>query len=70
MHAAAAPIAPIAGSNPVREVRSTTLLALVRAISEVTEDEREIVSTVLHLLRSGQVRLCGNFRNAPIEDFE
>jgi hypothetical protein len=53
-----------------REARVTTLLALVRAVSEVTRDDREVVATILHMLRSGEVRLCGNFRNAPIEDFE
>jgi hypothetical protein len=53
-----------------REARVTTLLALVRAVGEVTRDDREVVATILHLLRSGDVRLCGNFRNAPIEDFE
>jgi len=47
----------------------TTLLELVRAISEVTEDEREIVATVLHMLETGQARLCGNFRGSSVEDF-
>jgi hypothetical protein len=46
----------------------TTLLELVRAISEVTSDEREVVATVLHLLSSGRARLCGNFRGASVED--
>jgi len=50
--------------------RETTLLALVRAVGETTTDDREVVATILHLLRSGEVRLCGNFRKAPIEDFE
>jgi len=49
----------------LRGVETTTLLDLVRAIGEVTDDEREIVATVLHLLHSGRVRLCGNFRSAP-----
>ena len=40
----------------------TTLLELVRAVSDVTDDDREIVATVMHLLRSGRVRLVGNFR--------
>ena len=40
----------------------TTLLDLVRAVSEQTEDDREVVATVLHLLRSGRVRLIGSFR--------
>ena len=44
-----------------------TLLELVQAIADVTDDEREIVATVIHLLASGQVRLCGNFRDEPIE---
>jgi hypothetical protein len=46
-----------------------TLLELVRAVGDVTEDEREIVATVLHLLRSGRVRLRGNFRGAPLSVF-
>lgn len=46
-----------------------TLLELVCAVREETEDDREVVATVVHLLRSRRVRLCGNFRDAPIEDF-
>jgi hypothetical protein len=69
MRAAAASLIP--EQAPVaQEARATTLLALVRAVSEVTRDDREVVATVLHMLRSGEVRLCGNFRNHPIEDFE
>ncbi len=51
------------------EGRGTTLLELVRAIGETTEDDQEVVSTVLHLLETGRVRLCGNFRGAAFEDF-
>jgi hypothetical protein len=51
------------------EKRMTTLLELVRAISEVTEDEGEVVATVLHMIASGQARLCGNFRGSGVEDF-
>ena len=47
--------------------RATTLLELVRAIGEVTNDDREIVATVLHMLRSGRARLSGNFRGAPLD---
>ena len=47
-----------------------TLLDLVQAICDVTDDDGEVVATVRHLLRSGKVRLCGNFRNAPPEIFE
>jgi len=45
----------------------TTLLALVQALSEVTEDDREIVATVLDLLRRGRVRLIGTFRDQILE---
>jgi hypothetical protein len=52
----------------LRELETTTLLDLVRAIGEVTDDEREIVAAVHHLLHSGRVRLCGNFRGASSDD--
>jgi hypothetical protein len=45
----------------------TTLLDLVQAIAQCTNDEREIVATVRHLLRSGRVRLIGNFRGRRID---
>jgi len=40
-----------------------TLLELVQAICNETSDDREVVETVRHMLKSGQVRLCGNFRH-------
>ena len=46
-----------------------TLLELVQAVSEVTSDEREIVATVLFMLRSGHARLIGNFRDEPVDDW-
>ena len=51
------------------EPEQVTLLELVRAISEVTDDEREVVATVRDMLQSGRVRLCGNFRNTPPKEF-
>lgn len=60
---------PVSVQFLCKETRVTTLLELVRAISEVTDDEREVVATVLHMLASGRARLCGNFRGAGIEDF-
>ena len=51
------------------EPREVTLLELVQAVSEETEDDREVVAIVNLLLRSGRVRLCGNFRGAPPESF-
>jgi len=47
----------------------TTLLELVRAISEITSDDREVVATVQHMLDTGSVRLTGNFRDIPTEVF-
>jgi hypothetical protein len=38
-----------------------TLLDLVQIVSEITHDEKEIVATVLHLLKSGRVHLRGEF---------
>ena len=46
-----------------------TLLDLVQAVAEVTDDDREIVATVLHMLRAGHVKLTGNFRDEPIDSF-
>ena len=39
-----------------------TLLELVAAICDITDDEEEILATVHHMLESGSVRLCGNLR--------
>ena len=56
--------AAIERSNSVPvPVVETTLLELVRVVSEVTEDDREVVTTVMEMLRSGRVRLCGSFRD-------
>ncbi len=61
---------PLAGLPEEGEApRDLTLLELVRAVGDVTDDEREIVATVLHLLRSGRVRLRGNFRGASLSVF-
>jgi len=50
------------------EGRNVTLLELVTAISDSTLDDQEVVSTVLHLLETGRVRLCGNFRGSKVDD--
>jgi hypothetical protein len=55
-------IEPSPDSGP----RPLTLLELVEAVSEVTDDEQEIVETVAWMLQSGRVKLVGNFRDAPI----
>jgi hypothetical protein len=41
-----------------------TLLDLVTAVSEHARNEAELIATVVHLVNSGIVRLCRNFRGA------
>jgi hypothetical protein len=48
------------------KVVETTLLELVQTVGELTEDDREVVATVIELLHSGRVRLIGNFRGQRI----
>lgn len=50
------------------EPEPVTLLELVDAVSDVSDDETEVVATVLHMLRSGTVKLCGNLRGVKVED--
>ena len=61
------------GSIPARfegpGPEAVTLLELVSAICEVTDDDREVVATVVSLLESGRVELCGNFRDPPPAEF-
>ncbi len=55
---------PITGALP--DCPEVTLLELVQVICDETSNDHEVVETVRHLLSSGQVRLCGNFRySAP-----
>lgn len=46
----------------------TTLLDLVTTMTEITEDESEVLATVTHLVNTGKVVLRGNFagRTIPI----
>jgi hypothetical protein len=50
-----------------QQPESLTLLELVRAVSESTNDDRLVIATVRHMLRSGRVKLRGCFRDEPIE---
>ena len=60
---AAAPAAAIGVAE-----QEMTLLDLVQAVTDVAETEAEVVATVVHLIRSGRVRLCGNFAGSLLED--
>jgi hypothetical protein len=46
---------------------TTTLLELVTAVNEEAESEDEVIATVVNLVNSGAVRLCGIFRDARID---
>ena len=46
------------------ESKSLTLLELVVSVCDVIDDDDEVIATVLQMIRSGRVRLCGNFRGA------
>jgi len=61
-----AAISPQTVAHP--EPHPCTLLELVRVLSEITDDEHEVVATVIHMLCSGSVRLIGNFRGANFKD--
>jgi hypothetical protein len=50
------------------EPQSLTLLELVGSVCDVTANDEEVVATVLQMLRSGRVRLCGNFRGSSIDE--
>ena len=44
-----------------------TLLDLIAAVSRYAKEEAEVIATVVHLVNSGTVRLCGNFRGARFD---
>ena len=45
----------------------TTLLELVTAVSDAAATEEEVLATVVYLVNSGRVRLCGTFRGARFD---
>lgn len=44
-----------------------TLLELIDAVSEVSDNEQEVIATVQYMLNSGRVQLTGSFRDEPVE---
>jgi hypothetical protein len=44
-----------------------TMLDLVQAVSAHARTDAEVVATVVYLVNSGAVRLCGNFRGARFD---
>jgi len=57
---------PIPETSTPGEPVETTLLELVQTIGELTQDDREVVATVIEMLHTGRVRLIGNFRGQRI----
>jgi hypothetical protein len=47
--------------------QNVTLLDLVTAITEHARSEAEVIATVIHLVNTGKVRLCGTFRGARFD---
>jgi hypothetical protein len=45
----------------------TTLLELMTAVTSEADTEDEVIATVVHLVNSGAVRLCGTFRGARFD---
>ena len=43
-----------------------TMLELVAAVGDFARSEAEVIATVAHMVNSGLVELCGNFRGARI----
>ena len=44
-----------------------TLLDLVNAVSVYARSEAEVISTVVYMVNSGHVRLCGNFKGSRFD---
>jgi hypothetical protein len=47
--------------------RDLTMLDLVNELSANATTDTEVVAMVVHLVNSGAVRLCGNFRGARFD---
>ena len=45
----------------------TTLLDLITVVSQSARSETEVIATVVYLVNSGTVRLCGNFAGARFD---
>jgi len=44
-----------------------TLLELVNAVSTHAKSDAEVIATVVYLVNSGRVRLCGTFRGVRFD---
>ena len=46
---------------------NVTLLDLVNAVSKQARNDAEVIATVVYLVNSGRVRLCGTFKGARFD---
>lgn len=51
------------------DAEQLTLLELIESVADQTDDDKEVVATVIRMLGSGAVALCGNFRGEPASRF-
>ena len=47
--------------------RETTMLDLINAVSDHARTEAEVIATVVYMVNSGTVRLCGTFKGARFD---
>jgi hypothetical protein len=47
--------------------RDITMLDLVNAVADHSRNDEEVVATVVYLVNSGAVRLCGSFAGASFD---
>jgi hypothetical protein len=47
--------------------RRMTLLDLIDTVNAHCRTEAELIATVVHLVNSGRVRLCGTFKGARFD---
>jgi hypothetical protein len=50
-----------------RMARDITMLDLVNAVAEHSRSDDELIATVVYLINSGTVRLCGTFADASFD---
>lgn len=46
--------------------QESTLLDLVQSVMSEAKNDEEVVATIVYLINSGRVRLCGSFAGAKI----
>ena len=47
-------------------LQESTLLELIQSVMSEAKNDEEVVATIVYLINSGRVRLCGSFAGAKI----